>query len=139
VGHACIHSRIQENQFITQGQDGLNDVRVTAFNDPSVMASNPTVDIFNAVLKWPSFHATGKSNLIQGEPSGWPSGNDGLGQGALARTRITKKNNVPGIGCQRHTPPPWTASQEFRVSEKPAEGIQPRTLTQLDTFNQLDH
>jgi hypothetical protein len=38
VGHACIYPRIKEDKFIAVDQYRLNDVRITAFDDPASMA-----------------------------------------------------------------------------------------------------
>jgi hypothetical protein len=62
--NAGIYAWIKKNQFITAVQQRLDNVGVTALDDPALLICNSAPHILNAVLKRTPFHATLKSNFI---------------------------------------------------------------------------
>jgi hypothetical protein len=91
--NACIYPWVEEDKFITAGQYGFDNVGVTAFDDPALVTSNPAFHILNTVLKRTSFRTSLKSHLIQRQPGSGIPGDKLPGQGAFARSSVSKQDN----------------------------------------------
>ncbi len=63
--NADIDAGVQEDQLFTLSQDRLDNVRITAFDNPPWMRIAKTPNIGNAVCQWTSLRATLEGHLIQ--------------------------------------------------------------------------